>query len=1359
MSAARFSRLCLLMGLAAALASWGWLDGTVDGSAEAAADAGRAGEEKIAALEEEVTQGALRVAKDDGTVVECPLRHTDVQADVSGFIARVKVTQTFYNPTSERIEAVYVFPLPHEAAVDDMTMVIGERKIVGLIKRRAEARQIYQEALAAGQTAALLEQERPNIFTQSVGNIDPGQEVRIEISYVDVLGYDMGTYAFHFPMVVGPRFIPGAPVSSPQPVPAELQGKVSPPAPDTTRVPDASRITPPVLKPGHRNGHDVSLALRLDAGVLIQDLKVVNHQAEISRQGDRRAEVKLSPADSIPNKDFVLRYHVVGKKPEMALLAHTGNAADAQRLGRGYFLLMIQPKEDERLTKSPPREIVFLLDVSGSMSGEPTEKVKEAMREMLKLCREIDTVQVITFASQTQQLFEKPVPVNNQNIARALNFTRGIQGGGGTHMLEGVKRAIDQPKDADRVRIVIMLTDGYIGNEAEIIEHVGKHCGDQIRFWAIGIGSSPNMFLVDGVARQGGGMGKKLELRESAAGLAEEVVSRIQRAQLAKIQIDWGGLDVAETYPAKIPELWAGRPVILFGRYAGEGAAEIKVNGVVEGEPVSWPLRVALPGEQPSHDVLAKVWARKKIESLMHETFYQGSPAVEEEVTAIALDYRLMSQYTSFVAVDAKDAQRIAKERPAQPPRRMLVPVPLPEGTRWEGFFGPTGEEPADEVRQLTSSLEVKRKFSKEESLARSRWSARFGGRGPASASHASGGLGGGAMGAMPGAPMPMMPAMKPASPAPARSGLALGRPMQQSGQLGRADRGSPVAGTYGYSNFNRRQGQVNGLNFSADGRMLQRQAAAELKDFDQASAVPGWYFAQTLGDDSGPLAQAAQQALDAGRKQREKKALDEAQGDLVRAYFFASAAANRGDYAAAQAAQQALAELESLHVQQVEAWTKQSDALSKKLDLVLRDLSIGEALAAVGKAAGLEVQLLKGSDEDAAEILAGRETRVRYIDLRGATAAQALDWMLQPLRLTWEPDRGAPAKILAGSDRRMPGAAAWVYDVSTIALPLAKELKQDDQAKAAAEAKEDAQQFLRTVRRAAQVSDQDMVWFAPGQLLVLGPPAMHARVADVLAKLSQPQPLQDPALAVLHGKTVARAKDRHEQLQKLEDLDRLAHTAAVHDEQSWRLLAAALGGQLDLEALTELQIAWKADATRKLLEGAGAAVALRSAWAVTAASQRLPNEKELTALAELVRRQCRSAGERAVAALAKKPQEISAVLAAVYGAMAAGDVDLTAKVLGALPQESTVDPTTGAVILAARSLLGKSGGITTEQLGKLVAQDAIVGEDATVLVALACRKSGRETWNAFRGQTRDLLGDQPLPGTVVVLVHRLSGR
>ena len=363
----------------------------------------------VTLMEQEVTQGALRVEIDE-QIVECPLKHTDVKANIAGFIARITVTQTFHNPYDEKIEAVYVFPLPHTAAIDDMTMTVGDRRIVGLIKRRAEAQALYQKAIQQGKTASLLEQERPNIFTQSVGNIQPNDEVRIEISYVDVLDYDMGTYEFHFPMVVGPRYIPGTPTSKIPELPNELKGKVGESeaplhapsdgtdpsgtgvAPDTDRVPDASRITPPVLKPGYRTAHDISLSVLLDAGVPIQDIQIVNHTAEVDRIEASGATAVLSPADSIPNKDFVMKYAVVGKK------AGDGSFSTFQRTpSQGYFMLMIQPKLDAELAEAPPREIVFLVDVSGSMRGEPTQKMKGTMHHFLRLTKPKDTVQVITF--------------------------------------------------------------------------------------------------------------------------------------------------------------------------------------------------------------------------------------------------------------------------------------------------------------------------------------------------------------------------------------------------------------------------------------------------------------------------------------------------------------------------------------------------------------------------------------------------------------------------------------------------------------------------------------------------------------------------------------------------------------------------------------------------------------------------------------------------------------------------------------------------------------------------------------------------------------------------------------------------
>ena len=665
----------------------------------------------IIPMEQEITQGALRVEMDE-EIVECPLKHTDVKANIAGFIARVTVTQTFHNPYDEKIEAVYVFPLPHTAAIDDMTMTVGDRRIVGLIKRRAEAQALYQEAIQQGKTASLLEQERPNIFTQSVGNIQPNDEVRIEISYVDVLDYDMGTYEFHFPMVVGPRYIPGTATSKIPELPDELKGKVgeseapldgSPDgadpsgtgvSPDTNRVPDASRITPPVLKPGYRTAHDISLAVSLDAGVPIQDIQIANHTAAVERAGATGATAVLSPADSIPNKDFVMKYAVAGKKPEMAVLAHTTEPE------RGYFMLMVQPKLDAELAEAPPREIVFLVDISGSMSGAPTKKVKETMHHFLRRTKPNDTLQVITFANRAGKLFKKSVSATQMNIEHALNFTQQVRGGGGTEMLKAIKLVLNEPVDPERVRIVVMLTDGYIGNEAEIIAEVDKRAGDQIRFWAIGIGSSPNRYLIDGVAKHGGGMAKVLELNTDPGPLVAEIADRIHRAQLAKIKIDWNGLSVYETYPRRIPELWAGRPVIMFGRYGAGGSKEIRLSGSAEGKPLKYKLHVTLPDAQPTHDVLSKAWARKKIEDISAQLHAADASEIIEEITDIALTYRLMTQYTSFVAVDENDMQPIDQEVKA--PRQVVVPVPLPEGTDFRGFYNtPKANFAASSTRRM----------------------------------------------------------------------------------------------------------------------------------------------------------------------------------------------------------------------------------------------------------------------------------------------------------------------------------------------------------------------------------------------------------------------------------------------------------------------------------------------------------------------------------------------------------------------------------------------------------------------------------------------------------------------------------
>jgi hypothetical protein len=340
-----------------------------------------------------------------------------------------------------------------------------------------------------------------------------------------------------------------------------------------------------------------------------------------------------------------------------------------------------------------------------------------------------------------------------------------------------------------------------------------------------------------------------------------------------------------------------------------------------------------------------------------------------------------------------------------------------------------------------------------------------------------------------------------------------------------------------------------------------------------------------------------------------------------------------------------------------------------------------------------------------------------------------------------------------------MARLSAWVYDVAALAFPLQEELgKIGDWNQAVANAKADAQQFVDAVRQALRASDKEIAWFAPGQLLVIGTARTHAQAADVLAQLANPQAKPAGSLAALHQKTSQRAAKRGELPEKLRQLSRLRDTVAAHDEFGWNLLAAALDGQLELESLTELQIAWKSDATKKMFEGKAPVIALRSAWAITAASRALPDEKELAALADSVRKRCRPAAEEAMASLKDNPEDISAILVAVYAAMAVNEAALSAQVLDALPDEPPADSPKAGAILAARGLLSKPGQINREQVEELITTSGVAGEDVTVLVALACRRAGGETWSAFRAQMRGLLGEQPLPGSVVVLANRLSG-
>jgi Ca-activated chloride channel family protein len=614
---------------------------------------------RIVADEDTPGSGAM-LAKlpDEEKEIPLPLKHTDVKGQISGYIATVEVTQQFHNPYDEKIEAIYVFPLPQNAAVNEFIMIIGERKIRGIIRERQEAERIYAEARRQGYTASLLTQERPNIFTQKVANIEPKKQIDVNIKYFNTLAYVDGWYEFVFPMVVGPRFNPPGSTDG---IGAVAHGK--------TGI-SGQKTEVQYLKPGERSGHDISLAVDIDAGVAIEEISCPSHVITNSSVTAEKRTVKLSSLDSIPNKDFVLRYKVAGKTVKSALVTHQDQRG-------GFFTLMLYPPDNLKHLKRAPMEMIFVLDCSGSMRGKPIAKAKDAITRALKQLQPGDTFQVIRFSNNASQLGPIPVPATPENIRKGLRYIESLDGSGGTMMIEGIRAALDFPHDPERFRLVSFMTDGYIGNESQILAEVHNRLGDS-RIFSFGVGSNVNRYLLDRMAKLGRGAVAYIGLDESAGEIIDLFYERISHPALTDVSIDWGNLKVTDVYPAKVPDLFVGRPIILTGRFESRGDTTIRINGKVGNLDQEIAIAVNLGESGNTHGGIACVWARKKIETLASRATYDGSSELPEQIKQVALEYGLMSAYTAFIAVDS------SRQTAGDHGVTVAVPVPVPYGVQYE---------------------------------------------------------------------------------------------------------------------------------------------------------------------------------------------------------------------------------------------------------------------------------------------------------------------------------------------------------------------------------------------------------------------------------------------------------------------------------------------------------------------------------------------------------------------------------------------------------------------------------------------------------------------------------------------------
>jgi len=626
----------------------------------------------LATSDTKITEGRLDAFAPDGKALgSCPLKHTDVTVEVAGFIARVTVRQQFHNPFKDKIEAVYVFPLSQNAAVDRMTMKVGDRTIEGEIKERGEARRIYEQAKSEGKVASLLDQERPNIFTQSVANIEPGEQVGIEISYSETLDWDAGEYSFDFPMVVGPRYMPGSPSGEP------TTGW----SPPTNQVPDAHKISPPVADEGTRAGHDISITVNLDTGLPIRRIDSKQHAVtvEYPKSDKSQAVIKLQNKKTIPNKDFVLVYETASDEIEDTILTHTDDRGK-------FFTIVLQPPKRVRKELIVPKEIVFVIDKSGSMSGFPIETAKEAMRLCIEGLHENDTFNLMTFAGGVGFCFEKPVPNTDENRRNALQYLGHLRGGGGTEMMKAIHACLAGQDDPERVRVVCFMTDGYVGNDMTIIDAVKQNAA-QARVFSFGIGSSVNRYLLDGMARAGRGEVQFILNQQQAVGAAEKFYERVRTPVLTDVAVDFGDLEVTEVFPRQIPDLFDCKPVVIKGQYKKGGSGTIVLKGKTGEGNFQRKIEVTLPDKEPRREVLASLWARSKVDDLMGKDLRaiqqgQPDPAVKEEILGLGLRFQLLTQFTSFVAVEHVHITEGGQ------PRTVAVPVEMPEGVSHEGVFG-----------------------------------------------------------------------------------------------------------------------------------------------------------------------------------------------------------------------------------------------------------------------------------------------------------------------------------------------------------------------------------------------------------------------------------------------------------------------------------------------------------------------------------------------------------------------------------------------------------------------------------------------------------------------------------------------
>lgn len=569
---------------------------------------------------------------------------SEFDIEVSGLLAETTLSRRFRNTSDAWREGVFVFPLPEKASVYGLTMTVGERTIVGEVQPKAEARKTYEKARSAGQSAANVEQHRPNLFTARVANIPPGETISVELQYQQPVDYRSGEFELRVPTTLMPRYMPGQPAAG---QPREWHGGWALPS---TQVPDADAISPFTVQANDvgATSHRADIRMTIDAGLPLARVISPSHPLQTRLDGQT---VRVQSEQVLMDRDFVMRWQpLAGREPTAAVFHQRWQDDD-------YLLTMIVPGVNE--AQVLPRDLVFVIDTSGSMAGESIRQARSALQQGLATLTPDDRFNVIRFNNQTHALFMQPEGATGNNLARARRYVANLQADGGTEMAPALERALTTPASAsekagERVRQVVFITDGAVGNEAALFAQIRQQLGSQ-RLFTVGIGSAPNLHFMREAARWGRGLYTAIQDPADVSGPLQRLFAAMEAPVLTDVRVQWPGQSgKVESFPARTGDLFRGEPLVQVVRGTAPSGV-LKVSGQLPGGR-RWKQSLDLQQAAPGHG-LNRLWARQKIDHLLDSARLEGSEPNKARVTELAVEHTLMSPYTSFVAVDESPAR------------------------------------------------------------------------------------------------------------------------------------------------------------------------------------------------------------------------------------------------------------------------------------------------------------------------------------------------------------------------------------------------------------------------------------------------------------------------------------------------------------------------------------------------------------------------------------------------------------------------------------------------------------------------------------------------------------------------------